>query len=395
MIIIFLIFLNKFKKINYLESKIYLSIVLIFLIIVHSLILSNINKNYEIQIDSLFRLVSYIIFAYLISIQFSKKEFLKFFQFFCIFFLIINSLQYIGLIFIYCLDSINLKQYYVSNADLYYNSIHIDDHEIKMRVNDYFNYNTKFTNHFYSFSPFVRNFIFTEINLFNFILLIFMFNFNKYTIILSTFFLAICRSFITMVYFYYQIIKKIKNIYLLLLIIILSLILIYFLRDIASILKPRIFLFYKYSFFLYDNFFIGVGLNNYMNNTLHDDVWKRIFIDLEQNSYYFNLFNNFLNNFESKYSSTFIYNFYDHEMLSTPYIINSPHNSILQIFVEYGIIFGIIILYIIFKIYKIESNKEVLVIFFYLLLNSFFPGNPETLILFIFLFLKTQVKSNI
>ena len=35
-------------------------------------------KNYEIQIDSLFRLVSYIIFAYLISIQFSKKEFLKF-----------------------------------------------------------------------------------------------------------------------------------------------------------------------------------------------------------------------------------------------------------------------------------------------------------------------------
>ena len=198
-----------------------------------------------------------------------------------------------------------------------------------------------------------------------------------------------------MVYFYYQIIKKIKNIYLLLLIIILSLILIYFLRDIASILKPRIFLFYKYSFFLYDNFFIGVGLNNYMNNTLHDDVWKRIFIDLEQNSYYFNLFNNFLNNFESKYSSTFIYNFYDHEMLSTPYIINSPHNSILQIFVEYGIIFGIIILYIIFKIYKIESNKEVLVIFFYLLLNSFFPGNPETLILFIFLFLKTQVKSNI
>ena len=42
-----------------------------------------------------------------------------------------------------------------------------------------------------------------------------------------------------------------------------------------------------------------------------------------------------------------------------------------------------------------ESNKEVLVIFFYLLLNSFFPGNPETLLLFIFLFLKTQVKSNI
>ena len=87
LIIIFLIFLNKFKKINYLESKIYLSIVLIFLIIVHSLILSNINKNYEIQIDSLFRLVSYIIFAYLISIQFSKKEFLKFFQFFLYFFL--------------------------------------------------------------------------------------------------------------------------------------------------------------------------------------------------------------------------------------------------------------------------------------------------------------------
>ena len=391
LILLILLLVNNFKWNILLTRKVILSFLIICLIFIHSFILKSISNEYIFSFDTIARLISYLVLAYLISIQFNKEEFKKLFIIFCFTFLLFNTITYMYFVLEDTYSALKIRNYNNNIFNDYIKSGHSDNNEIKMRLNSYFFHKTQFLYHFKLLAPFERIFKFTEINLFNFILIIFLFNFNKLTYFSGIFFLLICRSFTIVPIFYYQIVKRINNIYLFFLILIGSLVIIYLIRDVASIFTPRIFLIYKYSFFLIERPFLGVGLNNYLNLSFHEDVWQKIFSKTDNK---FNVYlNYFLNNIGALYSNQYIDNFYDHEILSNPPIINSPHNAILQIYVEYGFVFGSLILYLVIQIYKIEKNKEIFFILFYFFLNSFFPGNPETIILFIFLFLVPSIKN--
>jgi len=393
LILLTLLLFNNFKLSIFLNRKVHLSFLLICLIFIHSFIIKLISNEYILPFDSIARLISYIVLAYLISIQFNKEEFKKLFIIFCIIFLFFNTIQYLYTFLEYAYSSLKIRNYHNTNLNYLIESGHSNNHEIKKKINYYYFLNTQFLHHFMSFAPFERVFKFTEINLFNFVLIIFFLNFNKFIFFSSSIFLLICRSVTVFILFYYEIVKRIKNIYLIFLIFIISFILLYLFRDFSSIFKPRIFLIYKYSFFIYERPFLGVGLNNFLNFSFHEDVWQKIFY--VNDNKFTEYLNYFLNNFGSTYSNSYIFNFYDHEIRSIPPLINSPHNAILQIYVEYGVFFGSAILYLMIQIYKIEKNKEILIILYFFFLNSFFPGNPETLILFIFLFLEPRIKNYI
>lgn len=393
-ILLLLLLFNSYKSISFLNKKIFYSLLLILIIIIHSSIIKLFNDEFNIHLDTMARFLSLIILSYVVSIQFDKKEFIKIFTIFCYFFLIINSSQYIFTFLQSLYNAYGISQYNLKLYELY-SSSYMDNIQFQIKINKFFNNKIDLFYNFKKFLPTGRVFYFTEVNLFAFVAVMLIINLNKINIYLLTIFLIICRSLTVLIIYCFKFSRIIKKKYLIIILLLVSIIALYVFRDLASVLKPRLFIFYKYIILIYDNPMLGVGFNNYLNPILHQDLWKTIYMLADNGNFINKALNYFLDNFQNAYNQSYMANFYAHEMLTNSYNINSPHNAFLQLIVEFGIIFSCIILFILMKIYKIEKNREVFIIIYYFCLNSFFPGNPETLILFIYLFLKSQIKDNI
>ena len=145
----------------------------------------------------------------------------------------------------------------------------------------------------------------------------------------------------------------------------------------------RIFLLYKYLvIFLNNNLLIGVGLLESTSPILHLEFYGEF------------LNNDFIINLNSEiYQSIVKFYQYEFNNFNLPYNIQTTHNFYLQMLIELGLILFISKIYILYKYYKkSDFQNSLLISIIWLFFNSWFPGNPETLILLILLLSNQENK---